>query len=42
MSLSIVARILQLVGLPNLLYQRGVSYKLGGDNAIYTLDATFY
>ena len=36
MSTSIVARMLQLLGLLALLYQPGVSYKLGGDSAVYT------
>jgi len=42
MSLGIAARMLQLLGLPTLLYQHMVLYKLGGDSAIYIADASFY
>jgi len=42
MSLNIAERMLQLLGLPTLLYQPRVSYKLGGDNVICIVDATVY
>ena len=42
MSLSITTRMLQLVRLPTLLYKPKVLYKLGGENALYITDASFY